>query len=388
MTHGFDILARLGWPLLAAGDVTPTMRWEAVYRHANSIRVNPWWIAFWALLAVVSCVGGVLVHRFIDRRRRFTRRLRETIARLKLPHSEGDLLGMLARHSGLPNPESVLVKAEAFDHAAAGLLLLPRVQALNESARQQVRTVIEDLRKKLGFHLDPAAADGRILSSRQIAPGSRITLARPDQIEAYDALVDRNTSVELTARIDPEFHARRGDSLAMQYTHGRNTWELIVPVVDTLTNGLVLGHSRQSRLVNRRRFVRVRVNHDAMAAPLPFHPGEEGAHLPTLFPARLTEIAGPGVCLECGFAASPGDALIVRAKIQDMQLQTTARVRRATDLGQGRYLIAAEMIGLESDEIAELVRRTNEALQGAATAERTPAPVHAAAAGWRSNDHG
>lgn len=388
MLHGPNILVWCG-TVLADGASTPLTRWQGVYNYSNSVRFNPWWMAFWALLATVSCVVGVFLYRDIDRRRRLRRQLKETGERLKLTRTENDLLVMLTRYSDLSNPGAVLMTAEAFDHAATSLVTLPRVQKLNETARQQVRGAIDGLRKKLGFHLDVAAGDGKVQSSRQIPPGSRVTLARPDQIEAFDAVVDRNTSNELIVRTDPEFHARRGDCLALQHTQGTNTWELTVPVVDTLSNGLVLGHSGQVRLVNRRRFVRVRVNYEAMAARMPFHTGQDAAELPRLAPVRLAEIAGPGICIECDFVVAVGETLIVRAQIQDAPLQATARVRRVTDLGEGRYSVAAEMTGLEPGEIAELVRRTNEALQTAPASPsggRTPQLVAAGAPAWRSSN--
>ncbi|MCY2927178.1 MAG: hypothetical protein NT031_17440 [Planctomycetota bacterium] len=387
MMASLNILAWCG-TVLAAGESTPLTRWQGVYNYSSNLRVNPWWVAFWALLAVVSCVVGVFLYRDVDRRRHLRRRLKETVDRLKLTRTQSDLLGMLAGQSHLGVPETILTAADAFDHAAASFTMLPRVQSLNDTARQQVRGAIEDLRRKLGFHME-VGAPGRIQSSRQIAPGSKITLARPDQIEATEARVERNTSSELIVQTDPEFHARRGDTLALQHTQGANTWELIVPVVDTLSNGLILGHTGQSRLVNRRRFVRVRVTIGAMAARMPFHTGENAPDLPRLSPARLTEIAGPGICLECGFLAAVGETLVIRAQIQDTPLQTTARVRRVTDLGQGRYLIAAEMTGLEAQEVAELVRHTNEALQAAFSpvpSGRAPQPVHAGASGWRSTN--
>ncbi|MEI7834928.1 MAG: hypothetical protein WCK05_00780 [Planctomycetota bacterium] len=364
-------------------------RWRGVYDHANSLRANPWWMAFWILLAVVSCAVGVFFYRDIEQRRRLRRRLKETTDRLKLSHTENDLLVMLTKNSGLANPGVVLFTAEAFDHAATSLTALPKVRALSETAGQQVRGALDSLRKKLGFHLDLGAGDGKIQSSRQIPPGSKVTLARPDQIEAFEAVVERNAGSELIVRTTADFHARRGDSLALQHTQGTHTWELIVPVVDTLSNGLVLGHTGQVRLVNRRRFVRVRVNYEATAARLPFHPGENAPVLPELSPARLTEIAGPGISLECDFSAAVGEALLVRVRIQGLPVQATARVRRVTDIGQGRYLIAAEMTGLEPDEISELVRRTNEAIQSdhpPSPAERTPELVYAGAPAWRSDN--
>jgi hypothetical protein len=212
-------------------------------------------------------------------------------------------------------------------------------------------------------------------------------VAREGHPGASEAVVDRNSSAELVIHTAAGFHARRGDSLLLQYSHAAYTWELTAPVVDCLDGRLVLGHSSQIRLINRRRFARVPVRRPAMVAALSFHAGDKEADLLRFLPAEVTEIAGPGLCLECRLAVQVGQSIVVRIKLDEGSLQAPARVQRVKDLGDGRYSMAVEMTALEAEEAAELVRRTKEATRDA---DRSTLSAKAAApavsAGWRSDN--
>lgn len=374
--------------LLADQESTPLSRWEGVHRYATGIRVDPWWVGFWVLTAVVSCTLGVLTYRAIRRRLHLRLALDAAASGLRLTSLEREVLATLAKHSGLRDPAAVFAGGEAFEHAAAAVIQLPRMQSLPEPSRQQIRAMIESLRTRLGFAPDAGGPDGRLRGSRQIPIGEKLLVARAGQSEGFPAVVERNSHAELTLRHDPDFHARRGDRLVLQYTREVHTWELSALVIDSVGERIVLSHAEEARVVNRRRFTRVPVRREACIGLVPFHAAAGEADTIALLPATLIEMGGPGVALESPRLVHVGDCLILRVRFPDALVQALARVRRVDVLGPDRFRIGGEVVGLEPGEVAELVHRTHDAqldLAAAAATAKTAVPAVGAVT-WRQSN--
>jgi len=154
------------------------------------------------------------------------------------------------------------------------------------------------------------------------------------------------------------------------------------------------------RFVNRRRFLRVPVHKQAFIAYFPFtrkpiadsHEGMKSFRMyrssagdsgsvwgpPEFIPAVVTELAGPGLCVEARLELKVGDRVLVVLGLDEEKKQDSAPLvggdksipsNIAQDVGVVRHVkaiengfsIAVELTGLSDSDVNELIRATNTA---------------------------
>jgi hypothetical protein len=162
---------------------------------------------------------------------------------------------------------------------------------------------------------------------------------------------------------------------------------------------LVLNHGDELRFVNRRRFLRVPVTKPAYVAHFPFaraaaSPGPKNMKSfrmyrssagflesrwgpPEFIPAVVTELAGPGLCIETSLKLQVGDRILVVFRLDEEENQDStgrktesdkkAKSKIVEDIGAVRHIkaikngfsIAVELTGLSDANVSELIRATN-----------------------------
>jgi hypothetical protein len=249
----------------------------------------------------------------------------------------------------------------------------------------------------------------------------------PDTIEST---VIENNDTELTVQLAKPVKIIFGEVWCARYYFGASVWEFDTSVISCNGDMLVLNHSDQLRFVNRRRFLRVPVNKPAFIAHFPFAKTAAGSGQknmksfrmyrssaeflesrwgpPEFVPAVVTELAGPGLCIETSLKLQAGDRILVVFRLDEEEDQDStgrkpesdkkAKSKIVEDIGAVRHTkaikngfsIAIELIGLSDTDVSELIRATNVASlrtvpesQGYGTSEsvRKGSAVHAVAQG-------
>ena len=107
-----------------------------------------------------------------------------------------------------------------------------------------------------------------------------------------------------------------------------------------------------------------------------FSQADVSQETPEFVAATLLEIAGPGLLLRAPIQTKTGDRVLVAVRLGTRRVvQGLAKVRRASHDRTGKSLLAVELVGLDSDEVAELVRETNLASARLKTASPAEAPA-------------
>ena len=201
-----------------------------------------------------------------------------------------------------------------------------------------------------------------------------------------------------------------GDVWYARYYFGASVWEFDTSVISCKGDILVLNQSDDLRFVNRRRFLRVPVYRPAFVAHFPFiKMSDAGGHKsmksfrmyrsstgasdkvwgePEFVPAVVTELAGPGLCIEAPLELKVDDRVLVVFKLDEENIAEPVPEREgdktkdapdlqsrikgekiAEDIGVVRHIkalqegfsIAIELTGLSDSDVSELIRATNAA---------------------------
>jgi hypothetical protein len=219
--------------------------------------------------------------------------------------------------------------------------------------------------------------------SRQIPIGKKLYLSSviTGNSTSYASAVIRNNDESLSVRLFRPLETAPGEFWRVQYDFGTSTWEFETDVVRCEANVLTLNHSDRARFVNRRRFKRVPVTRPAFIAQFPFaktspagrdFPGASLAgELPKFVPADVTELAGPGLCLQAPLNVKVGDRVVVILKLNEENhafnskssgkiVEDVGLVRRTGPAKNG-YAIVVELTSLSDENINEMVQAANAA---------------------------
>jgi hypothetical protein len=231
------------------------------------------------------------------------------------------------------------------------------------------------MREKLGFHRGLDDEEEPAGSSRRLAPGSRVSLVVPGAPAVEGAVLSVSPDgFEVATGGQP--HWRAGQGCLVRHVSGLVVWEFDAPVVRVEADRIALGHARDVRAINRRRYPRAATSRPARVAVFRFREDSAGDDAPRFVPARLTEIGGTGLVLEAPVDARVGDRVLVSLLVGNgRRLQSIGKVRRAGEAPGGESELAVGLVGLNSDEVAELMRQTNLAAAEAAADPRQAEPV-------------
>lgn len=343
----------------------------------------PWsTIALLGLVLLAMIVLGVIVFE-IWQRYRARRQFEAQAARLGLDDGEKRLLQFVVRHAGLKQAASIFTLEPAFDLGVQRLVESERFSAMSPDMQESTRTLLGELRNKLGFHR-PAEdkVSAAMVSLERIAPGTRLEVVRQGSPEYLTATAMGPTGQpnELNMQVDQVVQCQPAESWIVTFSLAGLTWECSAMVIRSDGGQVVIRTPDMARFVNRRRFARVPTQRQAHVARFPYMPDGQMA-TPQFVPARLVEISGPGLVLQATLPVRMDERVLVVMELRPGKLaQGMGKVRRVTGEGADKTL-AVELVGLSTAEVADMARETNLAIRDGALAAAQPVAHTWAAAG-------
>ncbi len=402
--------------------LTPLERWEATRRFdTNSLAEHLFLIAAMTALALlVGLLIWVSYNRLMEERRIAKQLFFEQAEKRGLSGHERQILVDVVGKSRIKQRNAIFTMQDAFDRGAVGLMEERLASQRPPEEADQLRAELSFLREKLGFQ--PASSVGspsnaKRLSSRQITVGKtvHVTRRKARSSASIECIVLRNTEVELVVRLAMPVQSTPGEYWRVRYYFGVAVLEFDTSVIRCDGDILAFNHSENVRFVNRRRFLRVPVKRPAFIAHFPFArilpqtidrngknaskvtrasaigragvspPTSDGGASPTLrswgapefIPAVVTELAGPGLCVEAPLKAKVGDRVLVIFRLDEHEnppespskgrktvpsriVQDIGLIRHTKATGNGMS-IAVELVGLNDSDVDELIRATNAA---------------------------
>jgi len=354
MTHWLTIVSQV---------LTPRERFEAMKDWSSDtvpgivLNVLLYSAASAALLA--ACILLVM-HVRMRRKAQAGASFQEQAQRLGLNQAEQNLLACIARLAGLHAIEAIFTMEQAFVQGSGSMMKGQRVSSMPAEKQARVAGMINALCQKLGFQALGARA-GSSVTSRQVIEGSvcSFTTAEGDEhVATIREVQDEVIVVELRAPADiaPE------TPVVVHYSNMGCVWEFDSKVCVQTRDSVHLMHCENIRFVNRRRFPRVPVRHQALLADLEFFAGDNGIAPLRFVPATLTEIAGPGLLFESILQTEVGRKAIAIVELAGGSVvQGVGRVRRVRMLGNSRVSVVVEPIDIKPQELSELARQTSAA---------------------------
>lgn len=341
----------------------------------------------WFVLLGWSVVMGLLMLLIAVRRMRLEKgrqaveqRFTEEADRLQLTAEERDIVEAVAVRANLKHKDLIFTLNEAFDSGLAQLMQEMFAAGHNLSERKKLHGAIFTIKEKLGF-VKSAGPESRSIkeqSSRNIPVGTVVQIGRAGNRQAVrmHAEVIQNDKYELQLRPEIPLLAKAGDVWTIAYFKAAMTWEFEAITMACSDKGLALNHSDRIRFLNRRRFTRVAMRRAAQVCAFGVFDAMRTEDLSDLafVPAEVTEIAGPGLRLKTELNAQIHQRLLIRFELEPGRLvQDVAVVRDIRDGAAGRCIIA-ELTGVDTKDVDELVRITNSI--AACSAKEQPAAVY------------
>ena len=391
--------------------LTPQQRWRSAGDPFSSGFITErWFLLTLAAVGIILCMLLLVVNRNrIAQQRRMASQLFDVSAnKIGLSAREHQLLLSIATKAGLKQCEAIFTMDSAFERGAAVITEESVARKQTVAQIEQLKTELLFLREKLGFQKRASASIGlstkpKRLNSRQIPTGKKIYMIRRTSraSDTIESTVIENNDVELVVKLTKPVTIIFGEVWCARYYFGASVWEFDTSVVSCNGDKLVLNHSDELRFVNRRRFMRVPVNRPAFVAHFPFvrtavNPGHKSMKSfrmyrssgiapgvdwgpPEFIPGIVTELAGPGLCIEAPLELKVGDRVLVVLKLdeeknknlarQKLEGDKTATSKIVEDMGEVRHIkaiqdgfsIAVELIGLSDPDVSKLIRATNAA---------------------------
>lgn len=378
--------------------LTPLQRLDAVRQYHSSPASTQ---LFMTVIGILVCTLLVLVLIWNRQRKKADRQSshfqfgKEAQAK-KLTDREYRLLLDIATNLCLKRSDSIFRLPTAFNRGAAELI---SIVADSKGAGQSMHLEAELalLRDKLGFKpMADSSVNGQkqTLSSCDIPLKKKLYLRRLNRPGCdLEAAVINNTPSELTVEFDHPVEIVLDQPWLCRYCLRGLVAEFYTTVIRCSGCVVTLKHSHHVRLINRRRFPRVRMSHPAFIARFPFKYDSleefttprklmkipDVSKIPDLFsppafvPATLTEMGGPGIKISTDLDIHMGERVLLMLRLDPPQstqpsyrtmpnwrmIQDIAKVRSVAHK-DGRVSAALEFINLDDRQIGEMIRMTNE----------------------------
>ncbi|MFC1676887.1 hypothetical protein ACFL3G_07490 [Planctomycetota bacterium] len=367
--------------------LTPQQRWDAVARPGNSMAGL--WFALLCLVAIVLLLMLFLIitSKRVKKEQEIAKSLFEQYARKRgLSPYEQRLLRKVAIRAKLKRKESVYTLPSAFDRGATRMIGGTLIREGDESSKQ-LRIELAFLREKLGFPKQLFESINQTLpadeaNSKLIEIGKKVYARHNKSFMSGDieATVLESNENDFTIELQKPVEVTFDKPWSLRYYLGPSVWEFETYAVSCNGNFVVLSHSDDIRIINRRRFLRVPVKKPAFVTLFPFAKktaGNRGKKTrssrtfedsfgtlepPEFVPAVVTELGGPGLIVETTISAKVGDRilLVFRLNNEEKIIESVAVVRHVVTIENGLSL-AVELTGLNESDINELIRATNTA---------------------------
>jgi len=301
-----------------------------------------------------------------------------------LSNEERTLLAGAARASGLGDrPDRIFTAQQAFQEGLAGLGRARRTWATPAGAPSVCATCsyLVSLREKLGFENSSDQPDPANVPLGHLEPGTALTVFRQDSPENLQVYVTdtRGEGRELVVLPEIPLTASVGATWLVRYPQAGMLWEFNAWVISNMAGEIVIRPAGRARWINRRRFIRAPVSRSARVALFPFRTQAAGTDGPRFVPGRLTEIGGPGMRIEAQLDAQVGQRVLVMIDLSDQAMEAVGTVRGVHASNGDPPQIAVELTGLDTSQIAELMRATNYEAQCGSQSDRPGARKSVAA---------
>ncbi len=363
-----------------AGQLTPYERFEAMRRldaGGQSLFTNKWFVLLgWSMIFILVLLL-VVVHRMrIEKEKRLMQqRYDELSDRMQLTAAEREILDAIAVRTGFAQKDAVFHHADAFENGLARLMQDVFADGHNLVYRKRLQAAVYSIKEKLGYVKPAPVSRPRSVkeqSSRHIPVGTavRLSLAGHDESQQVQGQVVANDRYEFIVRPEIPLACQPGQMWRLRYEIGTVTWELEAITLAASDKGLEMNHSDRVHFVNRRRFPRVAVRKNAAVARLPlFRSTQEADDLrPVFFDAQINEISGPSLRVHSDLELTVKDRVLVVFELEPKRIvQDIALVRDVRQTPLGRTAII-ELVGLNDQAVAELVRVTNQLIGRSASA--------------------
>ena len=283
-----------------------------------------------------------------------------------LGDEERRLMLNVALGAGVKDPELVFTSEEVFERGLGNVeRLAGGANGFGGSGMVMCRSCrfYQSLREKLGFvraekKKAPAPTEA---SLGPLKPGMTLAVVRQQEPQDFEVTLTaaEKSGGELTVKSDEPVGGQAAESWMLRYSEESILWEFSARVVRVADGEFVLKPVSDVRGVDRRRFVRVPVDKAAQIAPFPFQKDNADPVPPEFAPARLVQLAGPGVVLEADMQAKTNDRVLVVLELEDRSVSGLGMIRRGNDGADGGETVAVELVGLDHTQVATLAKETN-----------------------------
>ena len=358
-------------PLAAPGG--PMSRLRSIGRTFGGSKGGPSSLWLVLLLGALGIAGLLTVFAWWqtrEQRKERWRRFRERADRVGLGDDERTLLQNIAIGAAAGDPDVIFSSRETFER---GLAALDQETAPGKPRAGLCRSCRyhQSLQRKLGFAATPAKGEAVHLGPLRV--DATVTVLRQATAEEFEAAVtgaeDAGGQLTLTLESAQDQQCEPGEAWVVRYPEESILWEFDTVVLRSVgAQRFFLRPISDAHRVERRRFVRVPVDRTARVAPFPYETDQAVASPPQFVPARLVQMAGPGVLLKADVDANVDDRVLVVLELNDKCVEGVGVVRREKDPQSDDPTVAVELLGLNTAQVADLARETNlSAIQAAAT---------------------
>ena len=341
---------------------------------------SPWVVvAILLALIVVAGIVAALWRRRVRHKKQWGK-FSNHANRVGLSNEEQSLAIKIAGAAGAQDPNTVFVSDTVFNRGAEKLINRS-VRDSGSSGTCGTCAFLLSLRQKLSFQIPSGKAKVASVDLGPIDPGMVLNVLRQRVPEEFEVVViqPEDSSEGLTVRIEERVDCRPGESWVVRYPRDGILWEFNAWATKVAGQAVSLRPVGKLRWVNRRKFVRVPADNPAHVAPFPFEQADRQKGGPPEFvPARLVEIAGPGLMLETEVQARTGERVLVVLELDDTIVESLATVRRGRPEGATQGPIAVELVGLTTSDVSRLARETNVAAKANEVDPRLGEPVEMA----------
>lgn len=353
-------------------------------RAAQRLSRGPEGAWLWVMLMIaVAAMVALAVGAVIAHRRTRLKRVRPTFSRLAertgLSDEETNLLARIAGSSGLKDPERVFTSDAAFNRGLTKLATKDRTAAKLGRIGSSVCSscaFLASLKEKLSFQVGPDQIKPTSVKLERIDPGTRLSVFRQHSPQNFHVTVTETANDLSEMIVFPEAAAEihTGETWVVRYPQAGILWEFSAWVIRSGEDQVVLRPVGDARWINRRRFLRIRTRRPAYVARFPFHKADQDMETPEFVPAVLTEIGAPGLKFEAPLEVEGGERVLVILELERNRVfEGTGIVRSSTTDEAGTTIMAVELVGLTTSEVAALVKETNLAAHRSKDTEPEPA---------------
>lgn len=330
----------------------------------------------------MGCLFGVLAFLIRDRAeqdRRTWADFRRTAQRRGLSAEEQYLARTIAKLSGAKDPRLIFTAETAFNRGLGALAEGDPGRRRGANGAHNVCPTcvhLSSLREKLGFRVPAIPAKTPAIKLGHLAEGARLSVLRQRSPERFEVTVagQRNNDSELLVAPERPLKPHIGESWVLRYPQGGTIWEFDAWTVGSSNGHVVLKPGGDVRWINRRRFLRAPARKAAFVAPFPSTRADRQLAPPQFTPATVTEIGGPGLRLEGQVNARPGQEVLVVLQLRpDKVVEGLGVARRSHPGDANKTILAVELVGLNTSEVADLAGET---IRAAVLAPAEPAKTN------------